>query len=300
MDLSNKKIIVGGWPAFAEASGVNEKEPVETFDWIPSESDKFFYNDMRTALDSVEGSREWLKAYVFDEARDSFPYNTEIGRKIVEAMSNHHSGASASCILVNYSAALKDWDTFVLKIKVYQGKKEFKRQQVPYEVVTSILDLCKAWLSHEGPSPRDQGIQDEIFMRCAMLGLSGKVTEIRSILLAIQKDYEELIAEEKRVYEEEKHGALMESIKFLYKVPIRWFDTPSGCTLMPSHPTRITRRAMAEMETLFPGYDKHIENVLVAMGSPKKPSYTNGAGGIFSNEGREVWEEFLRQQKVIA
>jgi hypothetical protein len=295
MALSNKKIIVGGWPAFAEQTGVNKKEPAETFDWIPSESDKAYYIDMCAALNAVEGAREWLKTYEFDEARDIYPYNSDIGSKLIMAMSKNHSGASASCILINYKNALNDWDTFVFNVKKYQGLKDFKRQQVPYEMVNSILSFCDSWLEADGVGKVAKDLEELIFTRCAMLALAGTVPEIRAILRPIQKDYEAIYAQEKHEYEEASHKQLMGCIKFLYEHPIRWFDTPKGCSLKPVHPTNITKRAMAEMEAKFPGYDKHIENVLVAMGSPRKPKLNSWA-----EEGRAEWDTFLKAQKVIA
>jgi hypothetical protein len=243
----------------------------------------------------VEGAREWLKTYEFDEARDTYPYNCDIGSKLIMTMSKDHSGASASCFLINYKVALNNWDKFVLNIKEYHGRREFKRQQVPFEMVNSILSICDSWLECDGVGKEAKDLEERIFTCCATLSLAGTVLEIRAILRHIKRDYEAIYAEEKRQYEEEKHQELMGCIKFLYEHPIRWFDTPSGCSLMPVHPTRITKRAIAEMEAKLPGYDKHIENVLVAMGSPRKPKVSS-----WDEEGRAAWTTFLKAQKVIA
>jgi len=299
MDLSNNKIIVGGWPAFAEANGVNKKEPAETFEWMPSESDKFYYNDMRNALDLVEGSREWLKAYTFDKAKEKYAFSSEIASNLIKAMSAGHSGGSGSCMLWNYKRALNDWDQFVFKTKEYEGLRSFKSQQIPLWKVKSLLAKCQTWLSTEEESMKDF-LGNILLEECAKLCLAGMdVPEIMATLLYIQGDLEEIEIADKQKIAEKKHADLMDCIEFLYEHPIRWFDTPSGCTLLPCHPSRITARAITEMEAKFPGYDKHIENVLVAMGSPRKPAYNNEAGGIFSKEGRETWESFLKQQRVI-
>ena len=147
MAFQSKKIIVGGWPAFAEQVGVHKKESVETFDWIPSELDMFYYTDLRAALDKVEGSREWLKTYEFDEERDTYPFNSEIGSQLIMAMSNKHSGSSAHIMLYNYTMALNDWDAFVLRVKEFHGRMQFKQQQLPYEMVNRILSSCDEWLA---------------------------------------------------------------------------------------------------------------------------------------------------------
>jgi hypothetical protein len=297
--FSSTKIIVGGWPAFAEQAGVNKKEPIETFEWIPSESDKFYYSDICGALNTVEGSREWLKNYEFDEERDTYPFNSEIGCKLIMAMSKNHSGASASSFLINYSMALRDWNSFVLRVKEFHGRMAFKRQQIPSDVVNSILDSCNLWVVRMNKCERATEIEGDILMKCATYGFTSTVPQIKNVLEQIKRDYEAIQAEDSHRYEEGKHRSLMVSLEFLYKNPIRWFDTPSGCTLSPSHPRRISEKAMAEMELRFPGYKKHIDNVLLAMGSHRKPQYINGAGGIFSNSGSQIWDRFLREEKVI-
>jgi len=294
MDLSNKKIIVGGWPAFAEATGVNKKEPVENFDWMPSESDKFYYTDMRAALDAVEGSREWLKNYVFDKNKESYPYTCSMAQEVSKAMSDKHSGASGSSMLSHYRSALKDWDTFVLKTKEYVGLREYKQQQIPLWKVKSLLDKCRILLGTEDEEMRDF-LEQMLLPECAKLCLSGMdVVEIMAILCFIEGDLEGIELEDNRKKGEEEHKDLMDSIEFLYEHPIRWFDGPSGCSLRPVHPTYITQRAIAEMEAKCPGYIKHIENVLFAMGSPRKPKVSS-----WNEAGREEWASFLRAKKVI-
>jgi hypothetical protein len=295
MELTNKKIIVGGWPAFAEASGVNKKEPVENFDWMPSESDKFYYTDMRAALDAVEGAREWLKNYTFDKNKESYPYTCSMAQQVSKRMSQMHSGASGSCILSSYRHALKDWDTFVLKTKESVGLRAYKNQQVPLWKIRQIIDDCRTWIS-TGDLSEKKEIAEKILADCASLCLTGmEIPEIRSSLLLLEIDLNIIILEDHKKRVEEKHNDLMGSIEFLYEQPIRWFDGPSGCSLSPVHPTFITKRAMDEMEAKFPGYDKHIENVLVAMGSPRKPKVS-----AWSKEGYGEWTSFLKGQKVIA
>ena len=56
---SKKAILVGGWAAFSDVRGLTKKEEPETFGWM-SEENTFFYNDMRAALDSTPGSRDFL------------------------------------------------------------------------------------------------------------------------------------------------------------------------------------------------------------------------------------------------
>ena len=295
MAFQSKKIIVGGWPAFAEQNGVHKKEPMETFDWIPSESDKFYYNDLRAALDKVEGSREWLKTYEYDEERDTYPFNSEIGCQLIMAMSDKHSGSSGSAMLLNYTMALKNWDSFVLRVKEFHGRREFKQQQIPYDAVNRILSECDEWLAGGRFGLDAEKVENNIFATCAMYGYAGSVPEIKEVLRQIQMDYDKSRAEEKDKYEEDMHKELMSSIKFLYKNPIRWFDTVNGCYLHPGHPTKITKRAMDEMEVRIPGYKEHIKNVLIAMGSPIKPPVNYWDDSIMLQ-----WQAFLKAHSIIA
>ena len=292
MDLTNKKIIIGGWPAFAKANGVNNKEPLENFDWMPSESDKFYYTDLRKVLDSVEGSREWLKNYVAEKKKMS--YSCDMGQKVLLAMDRSHSGASSSSLLSYYRYALKEWDTFVLKTKERVALKAYKEQQIPLWKVRSLIDKCKIWFDTDEQEMRSF-LEKMLLTECAKLCLAGMdMPDIRATLLFIEKDLEAIQLEDNKKMAEEEHHCLMGCIEFLYEAPIRWFDTPSGCSLKPVHPTNITKRAIAEMEAKFPGYDKHIENVLVAMGSPRKPKVD-----YWTKEGAAVWNAFLKAQKVI-
>lgn len=300
MDLSNKKIIIGGWPVFAEAIGVNKKEPVENFGWMPSESDKMAYEDLRAALDKVEGSREWLKNYT--KKNDEYLFHDEIGSKVSKAVTSDHSAASFTGLMWCYKRALNDWDNFVFKAKEYQGLREFKAQQVPLWKIRNILSDCNEWLAAQGRDDTEKvdALKTKIITDCASLCITGMhVLEIRLNLLELQDDLEEINYQEEMKKAEDRHLDLMGSIEFLYKNPIRWFDTPSGCSLNPCHPTHITKRAMTEMEGKFPGYKKHIENVLLAMESPRKPAYNNGTGGIFSKAGYHVWDNFLREEDVM-
>jgi hypothetical protein len=271
MDQSNKRIIVGGWKAFAEQAGVNKKEPMENFDWIPSEEDKMYYNDMRTALDTVEGSRDFVKNYVY--VKNTLSFGGPIGNALAKASSVGHSGASASAILWSYQNALKDWDTFVFKTKEHESLREYKKQQVPIWQVENLLMDCHACIFdsiwYRGDAAK---LEEKIKLECAKLCFTGTIREIKIVLEEILNDLNTIQRNEDIKRANKQHDELLESLEFLYEHPIRWFDTADGCTLNPIHPNYISERAMADMEAKFPGYKKHIEDILDSMASRKKPS----------------------------
>jgi hypothetical protein len=271
MDQSNKRIIVGGWKAFAEEVGVNKKEPVENFDWIPSEEDKMYYNDMRIALDTVEGSRDFVKNYVY--VKGTLSFGGPIGNALAKASSVGHSGASASAILWSYQNALKDWDTFVFKTKEHESLREYKKQQVPIWQVENLLMECNACISDTHWHPADAAeLEEKIKLECAKLCFTGTIREIKIVLEEILNDLNTIQHNEDIKRANQQHNDLLESLEFLYEHPTRWFDTPDGCRLSPIHPNYISEISMADMEDKFPGYKKHIENILASMDSRKKQS----------------------------
>jgi len=292
MDHSTKKIIVGGWPVFAEQAGVNKKESYENFDWM-TESLSFDYNDCNQALNQFEGSREWLKNYTSEKR--SLPFSCEMGFNISSVMKTAHSGASFTSLMWHYKYALNNWDKFVFETKKCNELREFKKQQIDMWKVNILLHDCNEWLKAASSEKADT-LQKSIFTECEKYSLTGlTVPEIKEVLLVILADLEAIRAEDLRAQEEEEHRSLMGCLEFLYEVPIRWFDSPSGCALKPVHPSRITKRAKAEMETKFPGYNDHIRTVLQAMSCSDKPEYYQ-----MSNEKvRNSWEKFLREQEVI-
>uniref|UniRef100_A0A6C0AM94 Uncharacterized protein n=1 Tax=viral metagenome TaxID=1070528 RepID=A0A6C0AM94_9ZZZZ len=282
MDLSNKRIIVGGWPAFAEQTGVNKKEPVENFDWMP-ESDKGAYTDMRETLDKIEGAREFVKNFV--RVNDKRSFDGPIGNAIGNACSYNHSGASFSGLLWCYQRALKDWDMFVLNAKQYQGMRKFREQQIPMWKANLLVENCNEWWNKFG-SAEANILETKILTECASLCLAGmQVPDIRKTLLEIMKDLKAIEVEDARKEAENRHHSLMESVEWLYKNPKRWFDGPQGCSLSPGHPSNITKRVMAEMEAKFPGYTNHIARVLAAMQSSNMPT---NCEILFSDERQEV------------
>jgi hypothetical protein len=94
------------------------KEPFETFGWM-SESDKFFFEDVRRALDETPGSREYLKN---NEVRQCMPFHI--------VLSERHSGASHYSILRSYKHALENWDEWVFRQKVSMVKTKEAKEEV--------------------------------------------------------------------------------------------------------------------------------------------------------------------------
>jgi hypothetical protein len=296
--MSSRTFISAGWKGFSEENGLNKKEPMEEFDWMDSDYNRSYYSDCKAALDNVEGSREWLKSYTHNDI--GLPFNDNMARKVTKLMHNGHSGSSLSSLLWSYKYLLNNWDDFVFKNKTEAIKKVYFEKQIEWTEIEQIYRECCYHEEKKDSADYPDDMDKTILAHSTRFGIPGSISEVKTILDPIVKELEVFRQEHRNERDDKAHRDLMESIEFLYKHPIRWFDTPSGCTLLPRHPSYITKRAIVEMEKKFPGYEKHIENVLVAMGSPKKPAYNDHSlGGIFSNSGQKVWLEFLRQQRVI-
>ena len=200
---THKKIILGGWRKFAEDAGVNKKEPLENFDWMPSH-DEYYYNDCHDALNKVDGAREWLKAYTWDEHDYSESFYCDMATSIGSQMSGGHTNASFIAIMWSYKAALNDWDAWVYETKNRIALADYKEKQVSLYTLREILRWCYNWYKYAAnPVSADAAeIALNIQTKCSALGLSGSIPEIQIELESIQGELQLLQAlDEQGVHE---------------------------------------------------------------------------------------------------
>jgi hypothetical protein len=293
---SPQKIIIGGWTTYAEEHGVNKKETVETFDWLPPPHDAYAYTDLKNALDKVDGAREWLKTYT-KKNRNDYSFSEPIGNQISDLLSTDHSGASATGLMWDYKRLLNNWDDWVFAKKRYIAIQSYRKAQIDLYTVHSLLWNCE----QDGQSKQGkQAISAENILKfeCSKYNYQlTTVSDLKSILTTIKADWEAIHQEDRKQQEEMIHRDLIESIEFLYEHPSRWFDSPRGCGLSPAHPSRITERAMTEMETKYPGYKDHIAAVLRAM--PIFP-WTWEFTELDWTERSEGIKDFMHSQGIVA
>jgi len=179
--MSKHRITLGGWPAFSELDyGVSKKEPVETFDWLPScentlygLSEREYFEDCKLALDRVEGSREWLKAHEGNFSDET----SEMFWKIVVGMLDDHSGFSGSATLNLYRALLRDWDGWVYAQKRRRALLIYKARQPSLTHLKCLISCLNDY--NEAPNA---DLEHEIKYNCALICISGSLTELREIL----------------------------------------------------------------------------------------------------------------------
>ena len=282
-----KKFMLKTWKEFAEEHGVNKKEPMESFDWCES-YDRHYLSDCREALEKVEGAKEWLKTYTC--AKREYPFSTGLGPQI--HLSEDHSGASFNATLWTYKYLLNNWDTYVYEQKKTRALDAYKAQIPPIYVYRRLLANCKIYLAK--PSTR---LYDLIMGDWTMYSPEGEaaktVDEIQRVMTPLVAELDELDAEDKAREAERVHNDLIGSLEFLYEHPIRWFDTPNGCSLSPGNPVSITLRAMDEMEKKYPGYKHKIE--LIARAIPKLNTYPSA----YRNDD-SFMVKFMGDQGVLA
>jgi hypothetical protein len=119
------------------------------------------------------------------------------------------------------------------------------------------------------------------------------VDEIQRVMTPLVAELDELSKEDAAREAERMHRNLIDSLEFLYEYPIRWFDTPNGCSLSPGHPISITSRAMDEMENKYPGYKNKIE--LIAMAISKLNIYPH----TYRNDDKFM-AKFMGEQGLVA
>lgn len=260
----NQKILVGGWTAYAEQHGVNQKEPMETFDWLPPQHSPFEYKDLKAAIEKVDGAKEWLKAYV--KKKKEYSFSCAMANQIIQLVTVGHSGASGTMLMWDYKRLLNDWDGWVYQKKRYIALEAYKRTQVDLLTVHELLWQCNYCLTQGTGASDYAATEARLISECGRLQYSfTTMSDLINTLAPIKADFEAFRKEEDKENEEREHSALIGCIEFLYEHPSRWFDTRDGCNLMPGHPSNITPRALDEMNAKYPGYRHHIALVLIVM-----------------------------------
>ena len=254
-----KKFILRGWKKFSDERGVNKKEDMETFEWCDSYERKYL-SDCRDSLEKIDGGKEWLKTYTC--GKGEYPFSTGLGPQIV--LCDDHSGASYMSTLWMYKYILNNWDTFVYDYKKRVAVEAYRSAIPPINVYRRLLANCESYLMNNSTQMYDL-IMGDWSEYSQEADAAKTVDEIRRAIIPLLEELEELSKEDAARASNKLHKSLIDSLEFLYEHPIRWFDTPNGCSLSPGHPNTITPRAMDEMEQKYPGYKHHIEMVKKAI-----------------------------------
>lgn len=248
---SDKTILVGGWAKFCEMRGLTKKELPEDFTWM-SDSNNFFYSDVRAALDATPGSRDFLcSLYPNDSHRSA------IVSEVQDKMTSSHSGSSSSCIIGSYRSALSDWDAWVLASKKDALLSEYKNRQIKF------VDLMVFYnrLVHIKPVISDEEGFKKLVADSSITFSDGvtavNVTweggEALRIVSTLLDEMGAMKAEEDTKWRAQRLKDRIEHLKWNLKHPARWFWAGED------HPSySITSEEMSEMQRVYPAYRSHI------------------------------------------
>jgi hypothetical protein len=131
------KTLLPIWSEYKKSLNLDKKEVAETFHFISDVEERRDYELAKKALDSITGSREWLKSYVTPE--DEMPFFDGMGPRVMTAFGSHHSGESAIELGLNYKYILNNWDKFVFDTKVYYAKRAYYSRQLSIDIIKTYI-----------------------------------------------------------------------------------------------------------------------------------------------------------------
>ena len=247
-------ILLGGWAAFSEAHGLTKKEEPETFGWM-SEENVFFYNDARAALDATPGSREFFRSLKPEESSRG-----PISDAVQEKMSPMHSGASMSCLIACYRAALRDWDGWVFSCKKDRLLCEYKQKQIDF---MSLISFHNQLVYINPPVADDEGLKKAMEKARVVFSDGENPVEVAwdggaalRIVTTLLDELRGIREEEQAKWKAKELKEQVQSLEWNLKHPSRWFWSQD------KHPRYSIRPyEMDEMERLHPGYRSHIDLV---------------------------------------
>jgi hypothetical protein len=256
------RTILPPWSEFRKTLGVEQPEPAETFDWILDVSWKKDLQMAKEGMDSIEGSRTFLKSYRHPLEQSSMdPMRYRIGC----AIGDHHSGASAGMALNTYKYLLNNWDTFVLKTKDREQRKasNYEARQIHYSDQDDFLKALKeAKASPETPEKATAFANICLNFR-EKFGVSYDNDTLARLIPLIKReegqDAMKKLEEAKALQIEEEVSMLT----FLYKCPIRWFSYQGG--LYPFSVRNVSTPHIIKMIALYPDFMEHYTAVLKAL-----------------------------------
>lgn len=253
------RTILPPWSEFRKTLGVEQPEPIETFQWMIDES---FKNDLQLAkkgIDGIEGAREFLKAYRRPlEDGEMDPMRFHIGC----AFGGHHSGASCGMLMNTYIYLLNNWDEFVLKTKDREQRKasNYDKRQIHYSEQDEFLATLK---EAKGSDSKEKALifADLCDKFREEYGVTYDNDTLIQLITAMRK---EEYAEELREMDKMKASQLQEDIEmltFLYRCPIRWFSYEDG---LSPFSVDVTPEHIDAMAAIYPDYRDHYAAVVKA------------------------------------
>jgi hypothetical protein len=219
------------------------KEPVEDFSFLNYERSN--YETFRAGLDGIPGSREYLKA-------KTGSFFDPMGKQILCAAGDHHSGASSSGLAWSYKNLLNDWDGWVKAVKLRQAKDVYTKAQLERPSTWGIMN-----------ADTDEKRAEAVQRLRAEFSLTYSDEEIVQMVSELVDEFNETSRLPILRDEEERFQMKLDLLDHHYEHPQRWDDCGVGklkSSLFGSI-YEITDEMFVAMEKKYPLYRSHINNL---------------------------------------
>jgi hypothetical protein len=236
---------------FKLTQALDLKEEPETFQWMKP-SIRSDLEQAKAALDSLPGSREYLKNYAHD--KETMPFSDPIGVSLLWKFGDHHSGASASILAWTYKKLLNDWDTFVYVNKEAYAKTLYKSRQLTEDDISAFITQ-EASSSYKLPRTIERIKED--------YNLTASTDEVHLMLKDLADELQSHRVLKKLRAEQERLHSRLDVLRHHYLNPTRWLDGAYGSSLFGS-PEDITHEMIEHMTRVYPDYPYHLKKVIAA------------------------------------
>ena len=254
-------------PVFAKTCYGITEERKEDFSFLPADT-RYDYEAFRAALDSVPGSREYLKNYTSEGSS----FYDEIGNQLMSRAGDHHSGASVVGLAWAYKALLNDWNGWVENAKIHQLKKKYKESQLERPQTWAFahaMDNKNIILKYETDyearvAEADKKIVGIVEALKAELSLPYSnevmINMMNDLVAEFKKDANDAAEEDAKQHFEARIDVLENHDTF----PVRWNDAGSGSLRSGLFGSiyEISPAMYQEMEKRRPGYKQRIQAII--------------------------------------
>ena len=273
-------------PVFSKHNLNLDKEPVEDFSFMKDERND--YEIFRGGLDSIPGSREYLKV-------KTGSFFDPMGIQIMCAAGDYHSGVSSACLAWSYKNLLNDWDGWVKAVKLRQAKDIYTKAQLERPSTWGIMN-----------ADTDEKRKEAVQRLRAQFSLTYSDEEIVQMVTELVDEFNETSRLNILRYEEERFQTKLELLDHHYQYPQRWDDHGAGklkSSLFGSI-YDISEKMFVAMEKKRPGYRAHINNLITphvlrcACGECYRKRVADGTDGEYSAWLKEELDAVLNQNIV--
>ena len=259
----NMRTLLPLWKIVRVSLGVEQKEPPETFGWIKKESLRRDLELAKNALDMNDWSRDYLKNY--NTPLEGFAFCDDMGVNLLSNFGSHHSGSTSCTLAWLYKEILNNWDNWVLKTKNAEAKLGYSKQQLNDADIDDFVDAfyhmerLRNGRKDSNPERTISDYEQALDEIRAKFKISMENEELEKKLMDI---HYEILEERNKALKDENEiesNKLVTTLKFLYRIPIRWFTSPLGPGIVDIR--KITAKEIAAMEAIYPDYREYFEKV---------------------------------------